>query len=110
VIACDIHPVNNLRILNALGELGADRPAQAAWARRWIADGLAALEPVVARHGRGWAIGDQPHPRRLLPDPPALQRPPLRNRPDPLPRHLAAEATALTHPAFQPPTPDQHPE
>lgn len=60
IIACDIHPVNNLRILKALAGLGVDEPGRNAWARRWISDGFAALEPMIARHGRGFAFGDTP--------------------------------------------------
>jgi maleylacetoacetate isomerase/maleylpyruvate isomerase len=62
IVACDIHPLNNLRVLQALGELGAPMggPAQKAWGARWIKDGFAALEAMVARHGAGFAFGDTP--------------------------------------------------
>lgn len=60
-IACDIHPVNNLRILNALHtEFGADEAAVNRWIARWIADGFAALETQIARHGDGFAFGTTP--------------------------------------------------
>jgi maleylacetoacetate isomerase/maleylpyruvate isomerase len=60
--ACDIPPVNNLRIRKALAELGHPMggPEQQAWGHRWISDGFAALEPLVARHGRGFAFGETP--------------------------------------------------
>lgn len=60
VIACDIHPLNNLRILKTLARLDVGQPAIDAWIHRWIGDGFAALEPMVARHGRGFAFGDTP--------------------------------------------------
>ena len=60
IVACDIHPVNNLRILKTLAGLGVDEPGRNAWAQRWISDGFAALEPMIARHGRGYAFGDSP--------------------------------------------------
>jgi len=62
IVACDIHPLNNLRVLQALADLGAPMggPAQKAWASRWIEDGFAALEPMVARHGAGFAFGETP--------------------------------------------------
>lgn len=61
LIGCDIHPLNNLRVLKALRhEFGADKAQVAAWAGRWITDGFAALEPLIARHGRGAAFGDTP--------------------------------------------------
>lgn len=60
-IACDIHPVNNLRILNALrAEFGADEAAVNRWIARWIGDGFAALETLIARHGDGFAFGATP--------------------------------------------------
>ena len=60
-IACDIHPVNNLRILNALRVgFGADEAAVNYWIARWIGDGFAALETQIARHGDGFAFGATP--------------------------------------------------
>ena len=44
-VACDIHPLNNLRVLNYLrGELGQDERAVNAWYAHWSAEGFAALE------------------------------------------------------------------
>ncbi len=61
LIACDIHPLNNLRVLRALrADFGADQAAVDAWAARWISDGFAALETLVAKHGRGFAYGPAP--------------------------------------------------
>jgi maleylacetoacetate isomerase len=62
IVACDIHPLNNLRVLQALAGLGAPMggPAQQAWAWRWIEDGFSALEAMVARHGKGFAFGETP--------------------------------------------------
>ncbi|MEO8811844.1 MAG: glutathione S-transferase N-terminal domain-containing protein, partial [Caulobacteraceae bacterium] len=56
IVACDIHPLNNLRVLRALNDLGHPMGGadQVAWGARWIADGFAALEPMVAAHGRGF--------------------------------------------------------
>ena len=51
-IAADIHPVNNLRIVNALrGEFGASDEQVAEWTRRWIAAGFAALEQDAPENG-----------------------------------------------------------
>ena len=61
LVACDIHPLNNLRVLNAIREdFGADGEAVKRWAARWIDDGFAALEPMIARHGGGFAFGTTP--------------------------------------------------
>ena len=59
VIAADIHPINNLRVLNYLrGTLGADDAAVAAWYRHWIQEGFAALE--AGAPDRGLFGGDAP--------------------------------------------------
>ncbi len=48
VIAADIHPINNLRILKYLsGPLGLDDSARDDWYRHWIAEGFAALEAMA---------------------------------------------------------------
>ncbi|TPG20784.1 maleylacetoacetate isomerase [Sphingomonas koreensis] len=47
-IACDIHPVDNLRVLKRLeAQFGADQPAKDDWYRHWVAEGLAALEAMA---------------------------------------------------------------
>ncbi len=58
VIGADIHPVNNLRIVNALREdFGADERQVQAWIARWIGEGFAALEPQIVGP---FALGDAP--------------------------------------------------
>ncbi|WP_129141994.1 maleylacetoacetate isomerase [Modicisalibacter coralii] len=49
LIACEIHPLDNLRVLGYLtGELGIGEDARLAWYRHWIAEGFAALETQLA--------------------------------------------------------------
>jgi len=49
IIACDIHPLNNLAVLNYLkSEFGADTEAVNAWYRHWVKQGLDGLEPLLA--------------------------------------------------------------
>ncbi|WP_058716584.1 maleylacetoacetate isomerase [Sphingomonas sanguinis] len=61
VVACDIHPINNLRVLTHLREeLHADEAAIRRWIGRWVTEGFAALETLIARHGAGYAYGDRP--------------------------------------------------
>jgi maleylacetoacetate isomerase len=49
-IACDIHPLNNLRVLKTLEhDVGLDDAAKRAWIARWIAEGFRALEAEFAR-------------------------------------------------------------
>ena len=61
-ISCDIHPVNNMRILRYLQEvLGASEEQKNAWYHHWIREGLTAVEALLARHGHGaYCFGDAP--------------------------------------------------
>jgi maleylpyruvate isomerase len=59
LIACDIHPLNNLRVLTALRqELHAGEDQISHWIVRWIRDGFRALEELVSRHGGIFSFGD----------------------------------------------------
>jgi maleylacetoacetate isomerase len=62
VIACDIHPVNNMRVLKYLKEvLGADQEQTSAWYRHWVAQGMTAIEGLLQQHGSSpFCFGDQP--------------------------------------------------
>ena len=63
MIGCDIHPINNRRILQYLrNELSVDKEAVIAWCNRWITEGFAALETrLVADKNRGqFCYGDRP--------------------------------------------------
>ena len=60
VIAADIHPVNNLRILKYLkNDLGHEQPEIDQWIRHWIAEGFAALE-AMANPGAPFLSGGAP--------------------------------------------------
>jgi maleylpyruvate isomerase len=63
LVACDIHPLNNLRVLRYLRDVfGQEEPAIAGWYNHWIAEGFAAFEALVAdddRTGR-FCHGDEP--------------------------------------------------
>jgi maleylacetoacetate isomerase len=60
-IACDIHPLNNLRVLKYLkNELGQPQEQVDRWYAHWIAEGLTALE-AMAKAGAGrFLFGDEP--------------------------------------------------
>ena len=61
IVACDIHPINNLRVLTMLRqEMAANEAAIQRWIGRWIAEGFSALETLIVRHGRGFAYGATP--------------------------------------------------
>ena len=61
-ISCDIHPVNNMRILRYLQDvLGASDEQKTAWYHHWIKEGLTAVEALLTRHGHGaYCFGDAP--------------------------------------------------
>ncbi|MDX3904579.1 MAG: maleylacetoacetate isomerase [Pigmentiphaga sp.] len=61
-IACDIHPVNNLRILKYLTDvLRVTEEQKKAWYDHWVQDGLAAVERLLQAHGSGpYCFGDAP--------------------------------------------------
>jgi maleylacetoacetate isomerase len=59
IIACDIHPVNNLAVLKYLrGQLGHDQEAVNGWYRHWIEEGFRAIETLV--EGGPFCFGDRP--------------------------------------------------
>lgn len=62
-IACDLHPLNNLRVLKYLAQtLGTTDAAKLAWYQHWVALGLGALEAEVANSSCGgqFCYGDKP--------------------------------------------------
>lgn len=61
VIACEIHPVNNLRVLNHLRQAyHLDQDAINDWYRHWIAEGFAMMEGMLQRERRvgRYVLGD----------------------------------------------------
>jgi maleylacetoacetate isomerase len=63
IVACDVHPINNLRVLRyLLRPLGHDEAAVETWYNHWIAEGFGALERLLAEGGRTgrFCHGDTP--------------------------------------------------
>ena len=63
IIACDIHPLQNLRVLQYIkGEYGQDQAAADKWCQRWIGDGLAACEAMLQSFGNhgNFCFGETP--------------------------------------------------
>lgn len=61
VIACDIHPLNNLRVLKYLkNELGHSQEEVDRWYAHWILEGLPALEEMAAPDAGKFLFGDAP--------------------------------------------------
>ena len=60
-IACDIHPLNNLRVLNYLkNELGHSQEETDAWYAHWISEGLPALEAMARPQAGTFLFGNAP--------------------------------------------------
>lgn len=110
VVACDIHPLNNLRIQQQLTAAGVDDEGRQAWTEKWIVDGFAALEPMVAAHSRGFAFGDAPTLADccLIPQVYSAERYKVDLTPYPAIRAVAARAGE--HPAFVAAHPDNQPD
>lgn len=111
-IACDIAPLNVLRILRYLQEnLAAGEEVKTQWYRHWIAEGFAAVETMLANHGRngGFCYGDTPTLADicLIPQVFNAERFDCDLNPYPRIRHIAAHCNTLSafinaHPANQP--------
>lgn len=101
LIGCDIHPLNNLRVLRALKhDLGASQPQIDAWVARWIGEGFAALEQLIARHGGIYAFGDAPTLADCYLVPQLYNAERFAVDLTPYPRLVAAGEQARAHPAF----------
>lgn len=60
-VACDVHPLNNLRVLQYLsGQLGVSEAARTEWYRHWVAQGLAAVEAGLAAFEGRFSLGERP--------------------------------------------------
>ncbi|SFK76452.1 maleylacetoacetate isomerase [Caulobacter sp. UNC279MFTsu5.1] len=110
IVACDIHPVNNLRILRALTDLGVDEPGREAWIGRWIGDGFTALETMIARRGAGYAFGDAPTLADCCLVPQVYNAERFKTDLTPFPAIRAVAARCAGHPAFAAAHPDNQPD
>ncbi|WP_297835877.1 maleylacetoacetate isomerase [Pseudomonas sp.] len=61
LIGCDIHPINNVRVLNYLQNvLAVTADQKTVWYKHWVAEGLGAVEALLQRHGSGnFCVGDE---------------------------------------------------
>ena len=112
IVACDIHPLNNLRVLRyLLGPLGHQEADVETWYNHWIETGFRAFEALLAADGRTGAFchGDTPGLAdiALIPQVANAERYRLDLAPFPTivgiyQRCMALEAFAAAHPRRQP--------
>ena len=106
-VACDIHPLNNLRILKYLtGELGLEDRAKDEWYRHWVSEGLAALEALAAPRAGAWLFGDRPTLADICLVPQLYNARRFAVPLDPYPTLRRADEVASGHPAFAAAHPD----
>jgi len=107
IIGCDIHPLNNLRVLKHLtGPLGASEEAKSEWIARWIGEGFAALEALAAPKAGRFLIGDMPTLADVFLVPQMYNARRFEVQLDAYPTLLRADAEATAYPAFAAAHPD----
>ncbi|QCP80378.1 maleylacetoacetate isomerase [Alcaligenes nematophilus] len=113
-VACDIHPLNNLRVLQYLkNELHAQEDARNQWYRHWVSVGLEGLEALVQRHGKkdhDFIFGDTPGLAEICLIPQMFNARRFDIDLSTFPRLLAVEEKCLELSAFQEAAPDRQPD
>ena len=94
-IVADLHPIDNLRVLNRLtDQFGADQAAREAWYVHWIEIGLTALEAMTVDGTGPFLGGDTPNLADVCLVPQIYNARRFGVSLDPFPRLLAAETAA----------------
>lgn len=109
-IACDLHPLNNMRVQKYLGaRLGIADAGKSAWVAHWLTAGFSALEPWLPADG-GWCVGDAPTLADccLVPQVANAQRAGFSL--DPFPRVRRAYEHCMRHEAFRVAAPSAQPD
>lgn len=100
-IACDIHPLGNLRVLEKLAaDFGADAEARVAWGRHWMSLGFAAIEARLSDTTGRFAVGDQISLADICLVPQVYNARRFGLNLSPYPRLVAIDAAAREEPAF----------
>lgn len=108
VIAADIHPVDNLRILKRLeNQFGADQAAKDDWYRHWIIEGFTALETLTGANAGPFLGGDAPNLADVCLVPQMYNARRFSVDLEPFPRLVAADAAANAMPEIAAAHPDR---
>lgn len=111
-IACDIHPLDNTRVMQYLeSKLGLDQAVRDAWYAHWIAEGFRAIEVQLAARATGrYCFGDDPTLADVCLVPQVANASRVKLDMAPYPRIRAVNAACLAHPAFDMARPDRQPD
>ncbi len=113
LIACDVHPLNNLRVLKYLeAPLGLDQEKRVAWYHHWVGAGFEALEQRLVRDpstGR-FCHGDSPGMADVCLVPQVFNARRYALDLGPYPRIVSIDAACAELPAFQSATPERQPQ
>jgi maleylpyruvate isomerase len=110
VLACDTHPLQNLKVLARLRELGLPEEKVTAWAGWANREGLAACEKLVAREPGPFCFGAAPTIADLCLVPQLANARRFGVDVNAFPRLLKAEATAKAMRAFADAAPEKQPD
>jgi maleylacetoacetate isomerase len=113
IIACDIHPLNNLRLLLFLRDrYSIGEEARAEWQRHWMWLGFSALETLLSQSAQTGAFchGDAPTLADICLIPQMANARRVQLDLAPYPTLLRIEAHALAHPAFEAALPKNQPD
>jgi maleylacetoacetate isomerase len=113
LIACDIHPLGNLRVLRYLEqELGLDEARRLAWLHNWLSRGLAAFEALVDNHPStgDFSEGDFPSIADCCLVPQLYNARRFKLDLEPYPNLRRIEANCLALEAFQQAAPERQPD
>jgi maleylacetoacetate isomerase len=107
-VACDIHPLNNLRVLKYLtGGFAVGDEAKDEWYRHWVIEGLTALEALAAPRAGAFLFGDSPTLADICLVPQLYNARRFAVPLDPYPTLRRADETAAANPAFAAAHPDK---
>jgi maleylacetoacetate isomerase len=107
-IACDIHPLNNLRVLKYLsGPLEQEKEARDEWYAHWVSEGFEALEAFAEQRSGGFLFGDTPTIADICLVPQMYNARRFNVPLDAFPTLVRADASANALPAFAAAHPDR---
>jgi maleylpyruvate isomerase len=111
-IACDIHPINNLRVLKYLSkDLEIDEPRRDEWYRHWVREGFDALESQLVARGPGpYCAGAAPTLADICLVPQVANARRLQVDLSPYPRIRAVDEALLKLDAFAAAQPERQPD